>query len=148
MEHITSPRGDDPAGISKATLANLDALDGADKTSPGGAPGGATPAPDHTTRDQLLAALRMARAAAADRFKWWPNFAEVWADGTLQEIADAGADVMRLQGWTVGEFMGKYGPYVRLALAVGVPGWVTMEALRTRTVDAQPRDPADAASGD
>ena len=137
MEHVNNAAGD--AGVSPQTLAHLDNLDGADKSPPGGAPGAAgqagTPEPPAQLVAELAAYLKMARAAAAEQMSWWPKFAEVWSDSTLQAIAHAAAAVMQLHNLSnVEQFMGKFGPYVRLAMAIGMPAVVTYQALRHRTV--------------
>ncbi len=80
----------------------------------------------------ILGALKMARAAARPRLNWWSEFGEVWSDSTLQEIASAGAEVMALHGLTLGEFMGKWGPYFALAGAVAGPSLVTWDAIQER----------------
>ncbi len=100
--------------------------------TPEAAPGAPVPAPfDHATVRELLAALQMARALAAGQVEpLMADFAVVWSDSQLRQIAEAGAEVMNIHGWSVGELMGRWGPYIRLAVAVGVPGWVTWQAIK------------------
>lgn len=60
------------------------------------------------------------------------QIAAIWSDAVIEQAAAAGAAVMDLHGWSMGETMGKYGPYIALIAAVGPP------ALATRAVMLAP----------
>lgn len=78
---------------------------------------------------ELLQALQLLRLIAAPAMKWWEHFAEVWSDAQLIAISEAGAQVMQRHGWSMGELMSKWGPYLALVSAVGLPGLATYQAL-------------------
>lgn len=85
-----------------------------------------------TAAAELLGALQLARVIVSPAFAWWPDFARTWSDPQLQAIAQAGADVMTRQGWTMGEVMATWGPYIALAGATLPPSLVTYQAIRER----------------
>ena len=94
-------------------------------------------------RVQLRAALTMLKAIAATKFRWWPEFDQCWSDAQLDAIADAGAQVMQLHGLTMGDLMTRWGPYIALAGAVGMPSLATYAAIQERReqLAAQQRRP-------
>lgn len=90
-----------------------------------------------TAAAELLAALEMLRLMAAPLMDWWPLFEKVWSDRQLQAISTAGAAVMQRQGWTMGELMAQWGPYIALVGAVLPPSLVTYQAVKQRQEEAQ-----------
>lgn len=87
---------------------------------------------DQTARNraELLGALEMARALAEPAVMHWLDMQRTYSDARLAAIADSGAAVMTLHGWTVGEFMGKYAPYIALVGAVALPALETVSAYK------------------
>ncbi|MDN3923339.1 hypothetical protein, partial [Roseateles violae] len=49
----------------------------------------------------------------------------------------AGAAVMHKHGWTMGELMSSWGPYIALVGAVVPPSLVTYQAIKQRQADEQ-----------
>lgn len=97
------------------------------------APGAVAAAvPASNTAAELEGVLQMVRMLAAPACAWWPEFGQVWNDGQLRAIADAGAQVMDKHGWTVGETMSKWGPYVALIGATLPPAAVTWQAVKLK----------------
>jgi len=94
-------------------------------------------------RVQLRAALSMLKMIAATKFRWWSEFDACWSDAQLDAIADARAQVMQLHGLTMGEIMTRWGPYIALAGAVGMPSLATYAAIQERReqLAAQARRP-------
>lgn len=90
----------------------------------------------------LLAALTMLRMMVAPGMGWWDQFGQVWGDGTLKGIADAGAAVMHRHGWTTGELLQQWGPYIALVGATLPPSLVTYQAVKLRRVEAARPKPA------
>lgn len=124
-----------PAPVS-ADLQGLAAEAAALEAEAGGAapgqPGAAVPAVDNLEAE-LLSALQMARLGVGKfAFGWWQDFPQVWNDQTLQAIASAGAEIMRRHGWSMGEVLSQWGPYIALAGAVAPPSLVTWQALQER----------------
>lgn len=84
------------------------------------------------TADELLGVLTMARLMVAPMFAWWQEFGGVWNDATIKAIADGGGAVMDRHGWSVGEVLGQWGPYIALIGAVAPPSFVTYQAIKAR----------------
>lgn len=95
---------------------------------------------------ELLGALQMARMMVAPMFAWWPEFGETWGDQTLQGIAQSGGEIMRRHGWTMGDVLGQYGPYIALAGSTLPPAWVTWQAIKVQKERAKHERPEQAAS--
>lgn len=115
-------------------------------------PGMRPPEPAQVIADssaELLGALTMARLLVAPMFEWWPKFGDTWSDGTLQGISTAGAQVMERHGWSLGDLMSSWGPYIALALATAPPTMVTLQAIKAEKArQAMPRaEPAEAEEG-
>lgn len=82
--------------------------------------------------EEIAGALQLLRAAA---LPFAPEhvadpIAQVWNDRQLKEIARAIVDVCRMHGLTVSDFFKGYGPYIALAMAVGMPALATLKLLR------------------
>lgn len=93
-------------------------------------------------RIQLRAALGMAKIAARPKFRWWSDFDACWSDDQLDAIADAGAQIMQMHGLSMGELMSRWGPYLALIMAAGVPALATYAAIQERREQlAKPRPP-------
>lgn len=114
--------------------AELDALAAEaafiDAGAAGPAPGATTALPPSNNADDLRGALQLARVMLTPAFAWWPQFGEVWNDRTLDGIAAAGGQVMDRHGWTMGEVMTTWGPYVALAVATAPPVLATAQAVK------------------
>lgn len=127
------PAGPDTAAPAADPLDALQAQAHAiEGTADPAAPAALQPTDPGADAAELLAALKLARSLARAPLKWWQDFPHVWGDDTLQAIAAAGAEVMALHGWTAGQLLGKWGPYLSLCMAVGAPSWVTWEAIKDR----------------
>lgn len=92
----------------------------------------------------ILGALQMARMVAAPAFKWWPDFAACWSDSQLEQVANAGAQVMARHDITMGELMSEWGPYIALGVATIPPGLATYTAIKARRaeLEAKPKGSA------
>ncbi|MEY4415792.1 MAG: hypothetical protein RIQ53_3085 [Pseudomonadota bacterium] len=75
-------------------------------------------------------ALRGARALAAPRFDWWADFRDVWSDRQLDAIAAASEELRAHMGWEVGDMASRFGPWIGLAVAAGMPAYVTWQAMQ------------------
>ena len=99
----------------------------------------ATPAaaidPAATMAAEFFALLNMPRSLAAPRFAWWPEFGNVWSDEQLHAIAGALAALCIDQGWSLADLMGKYGPWIAVAMATGLPSFVTWSAIQDRRAE-------------
>jgi hypothetical protein len=85
-----------------------------------------------TLSTELLAALTMARDMAEPTMTWWPEFHSTWSDAALAKIAGSAAVVMQMHGWDMGTAWVKLGPYIALIGAVGMPSFVTWQAVKER----------------
>lgn len=135
----TAPSSTEPAALDFAALdAQAVELDGA------AAPAAADPAAAQATATdnaaELLGALEMARLMASPAFAWWPDFAHVWSDKTLQGIAQGGGAVMAKHGWTMGAMFEQYGPYIALVGATLPPCLVTFQAIQQRKQEGARRE--------
>jgi len=88
---------------------------------------------DQDEAREIVTALAVLRAAAVP---FAPDHVQqplmtVWSDPQLKAIADAIIELCKLHGWTVGDFFGVYGPYIQLAMALGMPLLVTIKLLKT-----------------
>jgi len=96
------------------------------------APGASAALMHDTTEADLLAALRMAQAVARGGC-WWldeKQFDALWGEATLRSIAGPGAEIMRRHGWTMGDMLSKYGPYLALGGAIVPPALATIAAYK------------------
>lgn len=65
----------------------------------------------------------------------------VWSDKQLLQISEAIVDLCDAQGISVDDWFTKNGPWIRLAMALGIPAAVTLKLLKTeapRPADSQP----------
>lgn len=83
---------------------------------------------------ELLAALHMARGLALPILpkRKGALLADVWTDQVLGQVAEAGGQVLALHGQTMGNMMGKYGPYIVLL------GVLVRPVIETRDILAEP----------
>lgn len=88
------------------------------------------------TAAELESALFLARQMVAPMFGWWPEFGRVWGDEAIKGIAVSGGAIMDRHGWSVGEMLGQFGPYIALLAAVGPPSFVTFQAIKAREKEA------------
>lgn len=128
-------------------LESLDAIAamGASLDAPAPADDRAEAAVLASEADEIAGALALLRAAA---LPFAPEhvadpIAQVWNDRQLKEIARAIVEVCRMHGLTVSDFFNGYGPYISLAMAVGIPALATLKLLRI----PPPRQTAQAADG-
>lgn len=84
---------------------------------------------------ELLSCLEMVRLMAAPALEWWQAYEKVWSDAQLERISVAGASVMVRHGWTMGELMTQWGPYIALVGAVLPPSLVTYQAIKQKQAD-------------
>lgn len=131
-----APQGEVSEGLA-AVMAEAEALEGS-----------ATAKAEQATQEkseqeraiaeiELRDALFMLRMMAAPAVDWWPLFEKVWSDRQIEAIAAAGAAVMERHGWTMGELMGQWGPYIALVGAVLPPSLVTYQAIKARREEQQ-----------
>ena len=97
-----------------------------------GAPGQAPAATDAAAAAEIAAALSLLRAAAVP---FAPDHVQapleaVWSDKQLETIAAAVVEICKLNGWTTGDFFDRYGPYIQLCMALGIPSLATLKILR------------------
>ena len=112
-------------------LERANAIDGEPGEGPGTEVAKVEVDPAEVMARELFALLKLPRAVAAKRFAWWPQFDTVWSDAQLQAIAGALAALCIANGWDLGELLsGKYGPWIGLAIAVGMPAFVTWDAIQ------------------
>jgi len=81
---------------------------------------------------EIGAALSLLRAAA---LPFAPPHVQdplalIWSDQQLEKIAAAVVEICHLHGWTTGDFFDKYGPYLQLGMALGIPALATMKLLK------------------
>lgn len=119
------PAESDPLAIIAAEAAQLEA-----DSAPPPPPGTAPPAPVMTNAEALLPTLKAARATIAPGMRWWRDFADVWSDEQLDEMAQAWGAVLDLHGTSVGELAGKWGPYIAAAGVTIGPAWTTYQAVQ------------------
>lgn len=89
--------------------------------------------------EDLFQSLVMAREAggAACTFMTEEKFNATWSDARLKNIASAAAAIMVKHGWTMGDVLEKYAPYIALVVALWKPAIETFKALRdARAVEA------------
>ena len=89
--------------------------------------------------DEVFSVLQMARGIGGPVCHWMTEekFLKVWSDKRLRDIAEPGAAIMKLNGWTVGDLLGKWAPYAALIAALGAPALETIRAYKeTKTVEA------------
>lgn len=92
---------------------------------------------------EIQAALMLLRAAAlpfAPAHVQDP-LGQVWSDRQLERIAEAVVEICRMHGWTTGEFFDRYGPYIQLLAALGVPALATLKLLQTPPPKVKPEPP-------
>jgi len=135
LDQVNDEQSPAPSPGLDALAAQAAAIEGA--AAPAAAPGQAVDAPKLSTADELLSALTMARMIVSPGFGWWPEFGQVWGDGTLRGIADAGAEVMQRHGVTMGEMWSQWGPYIALAGATLPPSLVTYQAITERKAERE-----------
>jgi len=135
MSDEAQETGPQPDGFDAAGLDAL-AAQAAELQGTQAAPGSIEQAqPVSTTSDELLAALELVRAMAGPLVSWWPQAADVWSDAQLKAIADAGGKVMDKHGWTMGETMSEWGPYLALAGATLPPAAATFAAIKAHRAE-------------
>lgn len=71
----------------------------------------------------------------------------VWSDKQLLQIAEAIVDLCDAQGISVDDWFTKNGPWIRLAMALGVPAVVTLKLLKSPAPEPAPADPKPAPAG-
>lgn len=89
--------------------------------------------------EDLFQSLVMAREAggAACTFMTEEKFNATWSDARLRNIASAAAVIMVKHGWSMGDVLEKYAPYIALVVALWKPAIETFKALRdARAVEA------------
>jgi hypothetical protein len=97
-----------------------------------GAPGKLAAATKEAEQVEICAALELLRAAAlpfAPAHVQEP-LAAVWNDRQLEKIAASIVEICHLHGWTTGDFFDKYGPYLQLGMALGLPALATLKLLK------------------
>ncbi len=106
-----------------------------------GAPGQTVAASTAADTAEIAAALSLLRAAA---LPFAPEHVQeplnlVWRDKQLEKIAAAVVEICHLNGWTTGDFFDRYGPYIQLCMALGIPALATLKLLKMQP----PPKPAD-----
>ena len=116
--------------------ADAEALEGGPAPDPAKAAAAAAADLEQTARD-LMQTLHMARMLAAPAFRWWGEFGDVWGDNTLRGVSMHGAAIMQRHGWDFAEVMGKWGPYIGLAVCLAPPCLVTHQAIKARSAELE-----------
>ncbi|MEO8805854.1 MAG: hypothetical protein ABI433_07220 [Burkholderiaceae bacterium] len=117
----------DASGFDDLTTQAL-LLDGGSAAP--GAP--AEPEPGELMATELFALLKLPRVLAQKRFTWWPEFEKVWSDDQLRAIAQSFAQLAVHMKWDMDEIMSRFGPWLGLIIAAGVPAFVTWDAIQQR----------------
>ena len=136
MDQVTEEQAGASAGLD-AVLAEAEALESGAAAKVEQAQEAQAASEQEQARAELREALGMLRMMAAPAMDWWPMFAKVWSDQQLDAISAAGAAVMMRHGWTMGELMGQWGPYLALVGAVLPPSLVTYQAIRQHREEQQ-----------
>lgn len=131
-EETRTPGGDPQPG----EVVDLDALEREAVALEGGA-GTVEVAPKASTAADLLGALEMGRLIVAPSMGWWPEFGRVWSDAQLGKIAEAGGAIMDRHGWSLGDLLSAWGPYLALAAAAAPPALATYAAIKARPQERQ-----------
>lgn len=71
----------------------------------------------------------------------------VWSDKQLLQISEAIVDLCDAQGISVDDWFTKNGPWIRLAMALGIPAAVTLKLLKTEAPPPADPQPAPAGNG-
>lgn len=87
---------------------------------------------DQDEAAEIAVALQLLRAAAVP---FAPDHVQeplllVWSDKQLTKVAEAIVELCKFHGWTVGDFFTEYGPYLQLAMALGMPLLATIKLLK------------------
>ena len=136
-------------GVDQVESLEAIARQGAALDMPAAVPGapGALPADskaaDTAATAEIAAALALLRAAA---LPFAPDHVQeplalIWSDKQLEQIAAAVVEICKLNGWTTGDFFDRYGSYIQLAMALGLPAVATIKLLK------MPPPPKPAADG-
>jgi hypothetical protein len=117
------------AGTHVESLESIAAL-GSQLEAPAGAPGEVRTDQDEAA--EIAVALQLLRAAA---LPFAPDHVQeplalVWSDKQLTKVAEAIVELCKFHGWTVGDFFTEYGPYLQLAMALGMPLLATIKLLK------------------
>jgi hypothetical protein len=135
MDEVTTTPAASGLDVLAARAAELEG-----QHAPPPPPGTPEPMTPEDTAHELRGALEMVRLMASPAFAWWPQFGQVWSDQTLQAMATNGAVIMERHGWTVGQALAEWGPYIGLIGATLPPALATYQAVQTRKLEArQPR---------
>lgn len=126
-----APGADDQAG----DFATLDAISQAGEGLDGPKPADAKAQQQvlESEASEIETALVMIRAVALPLAQdhHQEHLAALWSDKQLREIAEALVDCARASGITVTDWFGRYGHWVRLGFALGLPAMATIKVLRT-----------------
>ena len=119
--------GEPDTGDHVESLASIAAL-GSAMDAPAAVPG----ASDQDEAAEIAVALQLLRAAAVP---FAPDHVQeplllVWSDKQLTKVAEAIVELCKFHGWTVGDFFTEYGPYLQLAMALGMPLLATLKLLK------------------
>lgn len=131
---VTVTKKQDPATPGEPdTGDHVESLDtiarlGSAMDAPAAVPG----ASDQDEAAEIAVALQLLRAAAVP---FAPDHVQeplllVWSDKQLTKVAEAIVELCKFHGWTVGDFFTEYGPYLQLAMALGMPLLATLKLLK------------------
>lgn len=130
----------EPAGEHVESLESIGQL-GQQLEVPAAAPGApsadAMKAKASAEISRALALLRMSAIPFAPPHVQDPLHL-VWSDKQLTEISEAIVELCGAQGISVDEFFVKYGPWLRLAFALGIPAALTVKLLKMPPPEAVP----------
>lgn len=130
----------EPADAGSDTGDHVESLDQIAKLGtaldvPAVAPGAdlAAKAEAAAAADEIALALTLLRAAAVP---FAPDHVQeplslVWSDKQLKVISEAIVDLCQIQGITVTDFFKVYGPWINLAMSLGIPVLATLKLLKT-----------------
>lgn len=142
MDQDTTDTGQDAAELDTAqALADLAGEAQAFETEPDAKAAEQQAAQEAETTATIAAELAdvlgMARMMCAPLLSWWPDYEKVWSDSQIQAISQAGAVVMVRHGWSMGEMVSQWGPYLALVAAAGLPAMATYTAIRQHKEEAK-----------
>lgn len=135
-----------PGGEHVESLQQIAQL-GQQLETPPAAPGAAVAqkAQREAAAAEIAAALSLLRASAVPFAP--PHVQDplgmVWADPQLEKIAAAIVEICVLQGWELDDFFSTYGPYIQLAMALGIPVLATIKLLKVPAPQAPGQQASD-----
>lgn len=149
MKTNTEPTASEEPGNLDALAAEAASLE-ADAQAQENAPSKADTQQAANLESELLAALQLVRGIAGPLCHWMTleRFERTWSNERIRAMAEPGAIIMQLNGWTVGAMLGKWGPYIALTAAMGAPTLETIRAYKDASAIAAAQPATGGGHGD